>query len=232
MCNRNNNSIAASERQKATLRFSRDCCTPERRFIPKGATVQQIPAYQTLQCPQCHKLFQAERSQVKARKFCSVKCKGDSQTGSVIERFLKNVKQTSTCWLWIGGKRRGYGALRIKGKQEAAHRISYRLFKGAIPENLLVLHHCDVPDCVNPGHLFLGTPLDNIRDMFSKKRDRHVKGEESGNHKLTNEQVIEICNASVPHADLALKFGVHRSTISLIKSKQHWKHLWIKPTSS
>jgi hypothetical protein len=88
-------------------------------------------------------------------------------------RFCQKVawqKSNRMCWLWTGAVlKSGYGAFHVRGRCEKAHRASYLLFNGPIGK-LCVLHHCDNPLCVNPTHLFLGSPLDNSRDMILKKR--------------------------------------------------------------
>ena len=77
------------------------------------------------------------------------------------------------CWIWMGTQRdekRGYGQFFMNKKRERAHRASWLLYNGNIPENMLVLHRCDTPACVNPHHLFLGTDRDNVQDCINKKR--------------------------------------------------------------
>ena len=88
-------------------------------------------------------------------------------------------KDESGCWLWTASKsKKGYGALRVKGKNKIASRLSWEIHNGPIPEGLQVLHDCDNSKCVNPNHLFLGTNEDNHKDKLRK--GRQAKGERSG----------------------------------------------------
>jgi hypothetical protein len=124
------------------------------------------------------------------------------------------------CWLWVGTKRRhGYGCFR----RHAAHRLSYIIHRGEIPEGLFVCHSCDVPGCVNPDHLFLGTPMTNSMDMAVKGRSRGINaGEANGIAKLTAEQVAAIYVAPIGHKLLARQYGVDRDTIRNIKIGHTW----------
>ena len=96
----------------------------------------------------------------------------------------------SGCWLWEGAWfPNGYGSITINRKAHGAHRVSWELFRGHIPDEQQVLHHCDVKCCVNPDHLFLGTSRDNNADRAAKGRNRDQRGENNSSAKLTVERV-------------------------------------------
>ena len=100
----------------------------------------------------------------------------NKQAQEQIER-LSEMVPFSGCWIWVGAMvRSGYGQLTFKGKHKAAHRASYEAFKGPIQDGGWVLHKCDVRACVNPDHLYVGTPIDNRADMLSRSGWSHPWG--------------------------------------------------------
>jgi len=150
------------------------------------------------------------------------------------KRFWDRVEvgEPGECWNWTGTLfNNGYGALWMDGQNHGAHRISWALHYGPIAPRLFVCHHCDNPACVNPDHLFLGTQVDNLRDMASKDRQGGGArpGEDSGNAKLTADQVIEIreryATENISYAELALDYPVSGTAISLIVRGKRWAHL-------
>jgi len=173
------------------------------------------------------------------KKYCSQKCHGEADRienkcqeeyllKSLI-RFNKYISKTESCWLWKGGINEcGYGKFSLFRKTIGAHRAAYMFFKKDIKENLLVLHKCDNPPCVNPEHLFLGTPKDNSRDMFNKKRNNTARGESHKNSKLNNKKVIGIkrlLKLGIEGSEIAKLLNVSPSTIYDIKNKGAWGHI-------
>lgn len=100
----------------------------------------------------------------------------------VKDRLMYSVEvDANGCWLRNTGRATGgYTKLKLPGSRvgASAHRVSYELFKGPIPDGLLVCHKCDVRNCINPDHLFVGTYLDNMRDCVAK--GRFARGDRSG----------------------------------------------------
>ena len=146
------------------------------------------------------------------------------------DRFTAKVtpEPTTGCSLWTGASTRGYGRVRRDGRLHRAHRVAYELFVGPIPGGMNVLHRCDTPACVNPDHLFLGTPADRVRNRDEKGRAAKQAGGLNGNARLTEDDVRAIrarCAASETQASLAREYSVSKTTISLIARRVTWKHV-------
>lgn len=109
-------------------------------------------------------------------------------------RFMRFVQLTNSCWMWTGNRyAKGYGQIRVSGKPKRAHRISYELFVGPIPDGMIVCHECDNPPCVNPDHLYIGTQSDNIRDSVRKGRHSGLRyGEHHSQARLSNQEIEDI----------------------------------------
>lgn len=143
---------------------------------------------------------------------------------SWIER--KSIPVTgSGCWLWLGStERNGYARVRRAGARFLAHRLAYEDFRGPIPDGMYVCHRCDTPSCVNPDHLFLGTPADNVADMIAKGR-KAPQGNEACNYKLTNSQVADIreryASIVISQTKLAREYGVTPCQINnIVRGRQ------------
>jgi hypothetical protein len=129
----------------------------------------------------------------------------------------------SGCWLWTGTVNGKYGQMSLGHRlREYAHRTSWKLHVGGIPQGRFVLHRCDTPLCVNPEHLFLGTLLDNARDCISKGRRASFQGEFNSQSKLNEAQVSQIRHDPRTQREIAADYGVDRSTISYIQNHKTW----------
>jgi len=148
------------------------------------------------------------------------------------DRFWKQVRKTKGCWLWLGALSGGYGHIRrVKNPVPiGAHRFSWELHKGNIPGGKLVLHSCDNPRCVNPGHVFLGSHADNKADAISK--DRHARKGSHGMRKLTEKEALSIRRRYLPGVNqlqpgnglrLAEEFGITRGQVIKIAKGLAWK---------
>jgi hypothetical protein len=155
-------------------------------------------------------------------------------TGVLTEARLSNFwskvdKESSStdCWLWTGAKQGGrggkYGAFQLGWKiQKRAHRLSFEIANGPIPDGMMVCHACDVPLCVNPAHLFLGTAKENIDDMDAKNRRVSCKGQGNGASKLTTEAVRNIYLDPRTNREIAQDYNVNSNLISQIRHRKIW----------
>lgn len=154
-------------------------------------------------------------------------------------RFLRSVPQglhPNACWPWLGNCfRNGYGRFCFNYASYRASRIAYLLHYGCDPSDLLILHSCDNPSCVNPIHIYAGTPDDNMHDKMSRGRHRAGKGprpasqgSRHGRAKLTEEQVHDIrkrCTRGESDTSLSQRYGVSRGLIWFIRTGKNWSHI-------
>lgn len=135
----------------------------------------------------------------------------------------------SGCWLWIGAVNEwGYGTIRIARKTVLAHRASWMETNGPIPDGLIVCHSCDIPACINPDHLWLGTNQDNSDDCLSKGRNGQLAGELHCSAALLEKEVKEIIrllSLGIKPKKLSETYGCSRNSIYMIKYNRTWRHL-------
>lgn len=137
-------------------------------------------------------------------------------------RIEKYTQKTEGCWLWIGYLRNtmGHGGISVHDHPEWVHRLVYAISRGVIPDGACVCHRCDVPNCVNPDHLFLGTQPDNLADMRRKRRGskppQHF-GESNSNATLSDKQIdslrAEYASGRMTQRQIAKKYGVSQSSV-------------------
>lgn len=147
-----------------------------------------------------------------------------------IERFMRKVEKGDSpndCWRWIAASvPRGYGRFYLHGKPRYAHRVSLFLFRGQwVRGDLLVLHSCDNPACVNPDHLSVGTQTENMRDASRKGRTVRVqdwRGTRNPKAKLTDSQKAELLEAArngIANRTLAEKYGITITRVQQLVAK-------------
>jgi len=208
---------------------SRACQGLSKRIAPADKFLSRI-------CPVCQTPFLVKPSEV-ARghgKLCSRKCRTLAKFKPQEDRFWAKVNKDGPipahrpdlgpCWIWTaassGGKWK-YGTIGVDGSErnEPAHRVSWRIHNGPVPEGMKVLHRCDNPSCVRPDHLFLGTLKDNTQDMIAKERQ---------SAKLTKEQVLAMRShyesGGITQKQLATEYGVSHQLVWLIMARRVWKH--------
>ena len=145
----------------------------------------------------------------------------------VLERFAVPIPEAG-CWIWVGGMRgKGYGQANEGGRNSKrsllAHRVVYEIANGPIPDGMMVCHRCDVPACVNPSHLFLGTAKDNNRDRHRKGRT--AVGKKNGKAVLNPDVVRAIRAHPFTHRQMAVALGMSYSAIQMARSGKTWGHV-------
>lgn len=172
-------------------------------------------------CPKCQRSIQWRGALGTHILFC-----GEDPAARFWSKVDKNGPRG--CWIWNGSRKpRGYGHMRFKDKDYNAHRWSYEQANGPIPAGMEIMHTCDVPYCVNPAHLQVGTHQENMKDC--KAKGRHSKGETNTHAKLTEALVLEI-RANPPKGpqqldEYAAKYGVTAGAIYCAATGRTWRHL-------
>lgn len=149
-------------------------------------------------------------------------------------RFWSKVRKASgdDCWLWTASAAgKGYGQIKVPGtrRQEYAHRLSYRIHFGDIPDGMMVCHKCDTPLCVRPDHLFLGDAAVNLGDMAAK--DRHLYGERNTEHRLVEAEVnriFDLADLGWTQGRIAKEVGTGQMNVCRILRGERWRHVWKK----
>jgi hypothetical protein len=137
-------------------------------------------------------------------------------------------KDENDCWNWIGNKSdTGYGRYYFEDKVQKAHRVSYKLFVGDIPQGKLICHKCNNRLCINPQHLYVGNHKDNYSDAIKAGTVYMKNGEDNPFAKLKKEQVIKIKELYIPYKVSAQKlaniFRTSRKNILHIVNNETWR---------
>jgi len=198
-------------------------------------------------CLICNKEFYVKKGRIKDRKYCSRKCHAKDKKGKepsntfwkyatekerkkrLLKIYNKHViRKEAGCWGWNGSPHNGYGSIKYNGKFIGAHVASYIISKGDIPKGMFILHSCDNKICSNPDHLRAGTAKENTKDMFDRHRNPSFRGESNGASKLKECDVIKIrklLSKGIKQLEIAQKYKVSKSIISLIKLNKKWAYL-------
>jgi hypothetical protein len=163
-------------------------------------------------------------------------------TNSEIKRFFSKVDKSGPCWVWIAHRDR-YGVFSLRNRVYKAHRVSYVIAHGVIPDGMQVCHHCDNPACVKPDHLFLGSQRDNMADCARKGRyyraigalnastrrpETRPRGEGHPRAVLTVDRVRSMRDAYTAGdriADIARCMELNVETVRSVVHRRTWKHV-------
>lgn len=153
-----------------------------------------------------------------------------SNRAPVAQRLAARSRRDGECLLYVEGSanKRGHVRIGYQGRKQYVHRVAYLVAKGPIPAGLHVLHSCDVPRCIEPAHLRVGTNADNIADKVRRGRAWQPKGSKSSNALLTEakvEQILIALGQGATLKELGERFGVHLGTVWTIKAGKNWTHV-------
>lgn len=126
------------------------------------------------------------------------------------------------CWPWKGATRKGHGVFSLRGKAYVATRIAWLLTKGQYPAERYVCHRCDTPRCVNPGHLFLGTPAENSADATRKGRQARVPSPRAKVKMPTGEALRALRKGGLTYAGIAALYGVTSDRVQKVARAEGW----------
>lgn len=146
------------------------------------------------------------------------------------EAFFNKIIESGSCWIFKGYKNKaGYGIMQVNNRRVYAHRYAFHLYKGLIPDGMMVLHSCDNPPCVNPNHLSIGTQSDNMRQASERGRLANINGENNPNSKLSMYDVCKIRTFLGPKPTtkeiklMSEQAGVSPSCIRSIIKQRTWR---------
>lgn len=151
-----------------------------------------------------------------------------------MKQFWKHVDrgEPNECWQWQGTVTGGYGMVKFKPyRNVGAHRVAFILDRGRKPEERYICHTCDNKTCVNPAHLYEGSPGDNMQDAVDKGiiADTRAKGEDANKSNLDADDVRDIRQRyktdDVSQTELADEYGVTASAVSQIIHRKNWQHV-------
>ena len=138
-----------------------------------------------------------------------------------LERYIERIPEAG-CWIWTGATlSNGYGKFRDANMKSAlAHRATYEYYKGKIDADKYVCHTCDVPSCVNPNHLFAGTPTENQQDSKSKGRMKKAKFKLD---RKTVDQIMAQLKLGASQREISYMYSISQSMVSMIKTRKVWQ---------
>lgn len=198
----------------------------------------QVQDSQVLCACGCGTLIDQIDSKGRIRTYVNHHARRSYTSRALADRLWSRTDRSGDCWLWLGAlSPKGYGSIMTGSKCDGTHkakraqRVAWEITYGPIPDGLFVCHHCDVPRCVRPEHLFLGTAAENTADMLAKGRESHdhgSKGVANCNAVLNDDKVRAILGLharGVRGVDLAQMFGVNKVTISKVTRGETWRHV-------